>query len=83
MLVEGVFIGLLSALIAIGLSIPLGQGLAALVGEAIFQLPLSYVISVNGIIMWLVIVVFLSVISSLLPAFNASRLTVREILAYE
>jgi len=53
------------------------------VGEAIFQLPLSYVISVNGIIMWLIIVVVLSMISSFLPAYNASRLTVREILAYE
>jgi putative ABC transport system permease protein len=82
-LIEGITIGLLSAVIAIAISFPLGQGLAALVGEAIFQLPLSYVISVNGIIMWLVIVVILATISSLLPAYNASRLTVREILAYE
>ncbi|MEW5717996.1 MAG: ABC transporter permease [Chloroflexota bacterium] len=82
-LIEGITIGLLSAVIAILFSFPLGQGLAALVGEAIFQLPLSYVLSVNGIIMWLVIVVILSMISSFLPAYNASRLTVREILAYE
>ena len=82
-LIEGITIGLLSAVIAIALSFPLGQGLAALVGEAIFQLPLSYVISVNGIIMWLVIVMILATVSSLLPAYNASRLTVREILAYE
>jgi putative ABC transport system permease protein len=82
-LIEGITIGLLSAAIAIVISFPLGQGLATLVGEAIFQLPLSYVISVNGIIMWLVIVVVLSMISSFLPAYNASRLTVREILAYE
>ena len=82
-LTEGITIGLLSAVIAIVFSFPLGQALSALVGEAIFQLPLSYVLSVNGIIMWLVIVVVLSMISSFLPAYNASRLTVREILAYE
>jgi len=33
--------------------------------------------------MWLVIVVILSMLASFLPAYNASRLTVREILAYE
>ncbi len=82
-LAEGVFIGLLSALIAVVLSYPLSRAFSDLVGEAIFQLPLSYTISVDGIIMWLVIVVILSALSSLLPAFNASRLTVREILAYE
>jgi putative ABC transport system permease protein len=82
-LTEGITIGLLSAVFAILFSFPLSQGLCALVGEAIFQLPLSYVISVNGIIMWLIIVVVLSAISSFLPAYNASRLTVREILAYE
>ncbi len=82
-LVEGVFIGMLSATLAIALSIPLGAALAALVGEAIFQLPLSYAISVFGIIMWLVIVLVLSALASVLPAYNAARLTVREILAYE
>jgi putative ABC transport system permease protein len=82
-LTEGITIGLLSAAIAIVFSFPLGQALSALVGEAIFQLPLSYAISVNGIIMWLVIVVVLSMLASFLPAYNASRLTVREILAYE
>lgn len=82
-LTEGVTIGLLSALIAIVFSFPLGQALSALVGEAIFQLPLSYAISFNGIIMWLIIVVILSLLASFLPAYNASRLTVREILAYE
>jgi putative ABC transport system permease protein len=82
-LTEGITIGLLSAVIAILFSFPLGQALSALVGEALFQLPLSYVISANGIIMWLVIVIILSMLSSFLPAYNASRLTVREILAYE
>jgi putative ABC transport system permease protein len=33
--------------------------------------------------MWLVIVLVLSLIASILPAWNASRLTVREVLAYE
>jgi putative ABC transport system permease protein len=80
---EGVFIGLLSGLISALLSYPLSQAVCGLVGEAIFQLPLSFAFSAGGTIMWLAIVTILSAIASFLPAFNASRLTVREVLAYE
>jgi putative ABC transport system permease protein len=33
--------------------------------------------------LWLVMVIVLSALASFLPARNASRLTVREVLAYE
>ncbi|MBI5032838.1 MAG: ABC transporter permease [Chloroflexi bacterium] len=82
-LAEGVFIGLLSAMIAALLSFPLSQAFSDLVGNAIFQLPLSYSVSMEGIVAWFIIVTILSALASFLPAFNASRLTVREILAYE
>ena len=36
-----------------------------------------------GVVLWLVLVVILSALASFLPARNASRLTVREVLAYE
>jgi putative ABC transport system permease protein len=36
-----------------------------------------------GLWLWLVIVVILSILASFIPARNASRLTVREVLAYE
>jgi len=35
------------------------------------------------LVVWLLVVLGLSAISSLLPAWNAVRLTVREVLAYE
>jgi putative ABC transport system permease protein len=35
------------------------------------------------VLLWLVVVVVLSALASFLPAWNASRLTVREVLAYE
>jgi len=44
---------------------------------------LSYTYSANGVLIWLVVVIILSVLASSLPARNASRLTVREALAYE
>jgi putative ABC transport system permease protein len=36
-----------------------------------------------GILLWLAVVVFLSVIASIMPARNAARLTINEVLAYE
>ncbi|MCP5100142.1 MAG: hypothetical protein GY943_31700 [Chloroflexi bacterium] len=45
--------------------------------------PLSHAFSIFGVLLWLVIVIILSAIASYMPARNASRLTVREVLAYE
>ncbi len=36
-----------------------------------------------GAVIWLGVVLALSAIASLMPARNASRLTIREVLAYE
>jgi putative ABC transport system permease protein len=35
------------------------------------------------VVIWLAVVVLLAVVASLLPARNAARLTIREVLAYE
>jgi putative ABC transport system permease protein len=44
---------------------------------------LSYTFSTQGALLWLAIALILSAVASFLPAWNASRLTVREVLAYE
>jgi putative ABC transport system permease protein len=36
-----------------------------------------------GILLWLAVVVFLSVFASIMPARNAARLTINDVLAYE
>ncbi len=80
---EGLLIGLLSWLVGTGLALPLSKLLSALVGFELFQEPLSFVFSVRGIAIWLVIALILAALASLLPARRASQLTVREVLAYE
>ncbi len=82
-LVEGLLIGALSWLIGALLGIPFGQLLSEALGNVIFEMPLHYTVSTNGMLIWLVVVMAISVLASLLPAQNASRLTVREVLAYE
>ena len=82
-IVEGVFIGVLSWLIGAVLAFPIGKLLSNAVGVAFTEAPLSYTFSVNGTLLWLAVVLVLAAAASILPAWNASRLSVREILAYE
>lgn len=82
-LTEGVLIGLISWVVGALIGFPLGRLMSDGVGFAFFQMPLSYAFSYDGIALWLGIVLILSALASLWPARNASRLTVRETLAYE
>jgi putative ABC transport system permease protein len=79
---EGVFIGLMSWAIALPLSIPLSYGIGYLLGMMSFRSPLTLVISPIGLTIWFVVLVVGSIAASAYPAQQASRLTVRETLAY-
>lgn len=80
---EGVVIGLLSFALAIILSIPFTYLLSTIVSLAIFQTPIDVVFTYFGYAIWLALVLVLSTVASILPARNAARLTIREVLAYE
>jgi len=80
---EGLAIGWMSWLLGSLLAYPLTQALSQVVGETMLGVPLTFAFSTSGVWMWLVIVTILSSLASLIPARNASRLTVREVLAYE
>jgi putative ABC transport system permease protein len=82
-IVEGVIIGLISWFLGASLAFPVGALLANTVGLVLFQTALPYVFSGGGLATWLGIVVVLAVVASFLPAWRASRLTVREVLAYQ
>ena len=80
---EGVFIGMISFGLAIVVSIPLTYLLSTIVSVAIFQTPIDVVFTFTGYAIWLGVVLVLSALASVLPARNAARLTIREVLAYE
>ena len=82
-IVEGIIIGVLSWLIGVVLAYPLSRMLSDLVGTQFLSAPLNYTFSLTGALIWLIVVIILAAVASFLPAWNASRLTVREILAYE
>jgi len=80
---EGLLIGVISWALAVPFSIPMSLVFNAMLGETFFDQPLDFVFSPFGPIAWLAIVVIVSVISSLLPAYRATKMSVRETLAYE
>lgn len=79
---EGVFIGLMSWVVAIAISIPLSYEIGYTIGMQSFFVPLSLVVSPASVGAWLVVIVLGSIAASAYPAWQASRLTVRETLAY-
>lgn len=80
---EGIIIGLMSWAMGAAVAIPMSRGLNQALGQAVMGVPLTYSYSLPGLWLWLVIVILLSILASFIPARTASRLTVREVLAYE
>jgi putative ABC transport system permease protein len=80
---EGVVIGSISFVLAIILSVPFTYGLSTIVSLAVFETPITVVFTYMGYAIWLGLVLVLATLASILPARNAARLTIREVLAYE
>jgi len=82
-IVEGMVIGGISWLLGALLSFPFTYLLSYIISTAIFESSISVHFTLSGFIIWLLVVLLLSAVASVLPARNAARLTIREVLAYE
>ena len=82
-MVEGICIGVLSWPVGALLALPISKVLSNIVGAEFTGAPLSYTFSLSGALFWLMVVGILAAIASFLPAWNATRLSVREVLSYE
>jgi len=82
-LVEGLAIGLISYVFGAFLSFPITDALSNVISEAIFNSPADSAFTMQGFLIWLGIVLVLSLVASVMPARSATRLTIREVLAYE
>ncbi len=79
---EGLILGLMAWVIAIPLSVPVGQLFSLVIGQVI-NFGIVYQFSWTGALQWLIIVVVLSILGAALPALRATRISIRESLAYE
>ncbi len=79
---EGLLLGWLSWALALPFIMPAGKLLLSAIGSA-FNLDLVYKYTPLGAILWFVIITVLSILASFLPARGATRVSVRESLAYQ
>lgn len=82
-IVEGLLIGLISWVVGSLLSFPISNVLSDTISQAIFDAPSILAYKATGFFVWLGLVTLLAVLASVIPARNAARLTIREVLAYE
>ena len=82
-IVEGLVIGMISWVVAILIAIPITSVLTRGVGLAILTAPMPAVYGISGLLAWLFFTLVLATIASAFPARRASKLTVRDTLAYE
>jgi putative ABC transport system permease protein len=82
-IIEGVMIGMITWVLAIGVSFPISNILLRIISDSMMGSSMDLVFTPFGIYLWLGMVLLLSVIASIIPARNAARLTINEVLAYE
>jgi putative ABC transport system permease protein len=79
---EGILQGLLSWTISVPLSFVFGQSMAVAMGQTMFDTDLDYLYNFEAVIVWLVVILLISTLASIIPARNATRVSVQESLAY-
>jgi putative ABC transport system permease protein len=80
---EGLAIGLLAWLAAALVAWPVSKLLGDLLVKLMFRSDLDFVFEPAGLFAWLAISLTLATVSSLVPAWQASRRPVQEALSYE
>jgi len=82
-IIEGFLIGVISWAIGSLLAFPISNLMSNSISLALFDSATQITYTPTGFILWFVVVSILSIAASVLPARKASRLTIREVLAYE
>jgi putative ABC transport system permease protein len=80
---EGMTVGLLAWISGILLSLPISNVLCYQIGVTLLNTALIYDYAGYAVLIWLGLVLLIAAGASIIPANNAVRLTVREVLAYE
>ncbi len=82
-LTEGMVIGFISWAISLLIAIPISRVMFDVLMMALFRSTGNFMLSFSGFFIWFWIMIVISWLACLLPARNASQMTIREVLAYE
>jgi putative ABC transport system permease protein len=80
---EGVVVGVLSWALAALAAWPVSKFVGDALVRVMFNSALDFVFQLQGLFIWLIVSVCFSAVASFLPAWSASKITVREALTYE
>jgi putative ABC transport system permease protein len=80
---EGVVVGVLGWALASLAAWPVSKFVGAALVRLMFNSTLDFLFQLQGLLIWLAVSVFFSAVASFLPAWSASKITVREALTYE
>jgi len=80
---EGIVVAVLSWAIAALLAWPISKAIGDFLVGMLFRSGLDFTFEPLGLVIWMLVSIALSAVASFLPAWRASRITVREALAYE
>jgi putative ABC transport system permease protein len=80
---EGGAIGVLSWMLAALAAWPVSRGLGNFLVMALLHSGLDFSFELRGLYVWLAVSILLGLLASLLPAWHASRCSVREAVSYE
>lgn len=81
-IMEGALQGFVSWLAAVPLAFIAAKPVAKSLGQILMKSELDFTFSYTAVFAWLFIILLISVLSSIIPALNATRISVRESLAY-
>ena len=81
-LMEGVLQGVMSWLIAVPISMMVSPLVGTALGTAMFGATLDYRYNWQAVGIWLVVILVIAALASILPARGATRISVRDSLAY-
>ena len=82
-MMEGVLQGLFSWAVAVPLSLFITQPLANALGQAMFEANLDFQYNYGAVLIWLGVILAISILASIVPARNATHISVRDSLAYQ
>ncbi len=82
-ILESVWIAVISWVIAVIISYPLSYVISSALSEQAFEGAAAFQFSYGGALLWLLILIGVSIIASLWPASRATKVSVRDALAYE
>jgi len=81
-IMEGALQGVASWIVAVPLAFLLAHPMADEMGQILMKSELDFTFDYTAVFGWLFIILMISVLSSIIPALNATRISVRESLAY-